>query len=404
MFAEIITTGSEFLLGESVDTNSAYIARCLREAGVEVQYLITVGDDLERLTAVLQDALKRSQLIIITGGLGPTVDDVTREAVARAVGQGLVFREDLLEDIAAFFARAGRTMSENNRRQAYIPAGAIPIRNPVGTAPAFIVETPSSTIICLPGVPREMEYLMQNAVLPYVRRRWGALQSMTTRTLHTCSVGESTIDSLIGDLESLGNPSVGLAAHAGRTDIRITARAATPEEAQRMVAEVEQELRRRLGDIIFGADGETLEGIIARGLAASGQSLAVLETNTAGAVAERIRRALAELGQERLLRASRVEPPIPADVPAERLLSRARDFAEEAGADIAVCVFGSGEPGQGIHGREPGRTFIVLRTPEHQTVLPFRYGGMDPHTQGWITTRALDCLRRALLGLPLKEL
>lgn len=404
MFAEIITTGSEFLLGESVDTNSAYIARCLRDAGIEVQYLITVGDDLERMTAVLQEALRRSQLIITTGGLGPTVDDVTREAVARAVGRELVFREDLLADIAAFFARAGRAMSENNRRQAYIPAGAIPIRNPVGTAPAFIVETLSSTIICLPGVPREMEYLMQNEVLPYVRRRWGAQQSMVTRTLHTCSVGESTIDSLVGDLEALGNPSVGLAAHSGRTDIRITARAATPEEARRMVAEVEEEIRRRLGDVVFGVDEETLEGIIARELAARGYSLAVLETNTAGAVAERVRRALAELGQERLLLASRVEPTIPADTPAASLIPRANDFAGDTRADFVVCVFGSGEPGQGIHGREPGRTYIVLHTSDQQAVLPFRYGGMDPHTQGWITTRALDCLRRVLLGLPLKEL
>ncbi len=404
MFAEIITTGSEFLLGESVDTNSAYIARCLRDAGIEVQYLITVGDDLERMTAVLREALQRSQLIITTGGLGPTVDDVTREAVARAVGQELVFREDLLEDIAAFFARAGRAMSENNRRQAYIPAGATPIRNPVGTAPAFIVETPSSTIICLPGVPREMEYLMQNAVLPYLRRRWGAQQSMVTRTLHTCSVGESTIDSLIGDLESLNNPSVGLVAHAGRTDIRITARAVTPAEARRMVDEVEEEIRRRLGDIIFGVDEETLEGIVARELAARRYSLAVLETNTAGAIADRFRRALAELGQERLLLVSRVEPVIPADTPAASLIPRADDFAGNTHTDIVMCVFGSGEPGQGIHGREPGRTYIVLRTSDQQAVLPFRYGGMDPHTQGWITTRALDCLRRVLLGLPLKEL
>ncbi|MGQ9667975.1 MAG: competence/damage-inducible protein A [Anaerolineae bacterium] len=327
MFAEIITTGSEFLLGESVDTNSAYIARGLRDAGIEVQYLITVGDDLERMTAVLREALRRSQLIITTGGLGPTVDDVTREAVARAVGRELVFREDLLEDIAAFFARAGRPMSENNRRQAYIPAGAVPIRNPVGTAPAFIVETPSATIICLPGVPREMEYLMQNEVLPYVRRRWGAQQSMVTRTLHTCSVGESTVDSLIGDLESLGNPSVGLAAHAGRTDIRITARAVTSEEARRMVSAMEDEIRRRLGDVIFGGDGETLEGIIARQLTARGYSVAVLETNTAGAVAERLRRALAELGQGRLLVASQVEPPIPADTPSDSLVLSLQEFA-----------------------------------------------------------------------------
>src|SRR5512141_1707876 len=164
MHAEIIATGSELLLGEVVDTNSAFIARRLREIGLNLFYKTVVGDNEQRMIEALTIALNRSDVIITTGGLGPTIDDVTRPAVAKAVGRELVFRDDLLEQIRARFRAYGVPMGENNRRQAYIPQAAIPIENPVGTAPSFIVEHHEHLIISLPGVPREMEYLMEHAV------------------------------------------------------------------------------------------------------------------------------------------------------------------------------------------------------------------------------------------------
>lgn len=405
MQAEIIVTGSEFLLGETVDTNSAYIARHLRDVGIDVAFIITVGDDETNMVISLEQALSRSDLIITTGGLGPTVDDVTRPAVAGAVGRELIWMPELLADIEAFFVRRGRDMTENNRRQAYIPAGAIPIHNPVGTAPAFIVEDARGTIICLPGVPHEMEYLMQNEVLPYLRRRAERPVVIRTRTLHTCGIGESNVDAAIGDLEQSHNPVVGLAAHPGQTDIRITARGADEAEAERLLDETEAEIRRRLGDVIFGVDGETLESLIAEALEGRGETLAILETNTAGELAERLRRALEARGVGHLLRLARTLPASDRPPSEEYVAETARALAQEAGAHWVLCVVGAGGPEQGISTDGRGRTCMAIQGPEWPlAVLPFRYGGEDVHGRGWIIWRGLDTLRRALKGLPLRDL
>lgn len=405
MQADIIVTGSEFLLGETVDTNSAYIARHLRDVGIDVAFIITVGDDEQNMILSLEQSLSRSDLVITTGGLGPTVDDVTRPAVAGAIGRELIWVPELLTDIEAFFVRRGRDMTENNRRQAYIPAGAIPIHNPVGTAPAFIVEDMRGTIICLPGVPHEMEYLMQNEVLPYLRRRAERPVVIRTRTLHTCGIGESNVDAVIGDVEQSHNPVVGLAAHPGQTDIRITARGADEAEAVRLLDETEAEIRRRLGDVIFGVDDETLEGIIAEALEGRGESLAILETNTAGELAERLRRALEARGAGHLLRLARTLPAGDRPPSEEYVAETARALAQEAGAHWVLCVVGAGGPEQGISTDGRGRTCMAIQGPEWPlAVLPFRYGGEDAHGRGWIIWRGLDTLRRALKGLPLRDL
>lgn len=171
MRAEIITIGTELLLGEIDDTNATYLARKLREIGVDLYYRTTVGDNERRIAEVIDNALDRVDVVITTGGLGPTVDDVTREGIARATGRPLQFSQALLDQIADRFRRFDVRMSENNRRQAYIPQGAIPIENPVGTAPVFILETERGIIMTLPGVPREMKYLMENNMLPWLAAR-----------------------------------------------------------------------------------------------------------------------------------------------------------------------------------------------------------------------------------------
>jgi nicotinamide-nucleotide amidase len=402
MRAEIITSGTELLLGETVDTNSAYIARCLRDIGVDLYYLHTVGDNQTRMADMLSEALRRSDLVITTGGLGPTVDDVTRPAVAQATGRQLVLMPELLADIEAFFARTGRRMTDNNRQQAYIPAGAIPIHNPVGTAPAFIVEDPAGTIICLPGVPREMEYLMQHEVLPYLKRRLGSPQIIKARTLRTCSIGESNVDHLIGDLEKLSNPSVGLAAHPGQTDVRITAKGADEAEVDALIAGVEAEIRRRLGDVIFGVDKETLEGVVAGLLVAQDRSIAIVESNTEGQVAGRLRRALEELGQAGRLRLAERVAAWKEPIDRAAVLAEAERVAARAGADVVLYVAGTGEDNQGVWGQTSGQTQIALIAGGRRELRPFRYGGRDPHTQSWVFYRALDLTRRLLLGLSLE--
>lgn len=293
MHAEIIATGSELLLGEVVDTNSTYIARQLRDIGLNLYFKTVVGDNEQRMAEALRIALSRSDVIITTGGLGPTIDDVTRPAVARAVNRELVFREDLLDQIKARFHAYGVPMGENNRRQAYVPEGAIPIENPVGTAPSFIVEHNGKFIISLPGVPREMEYLIEQAVLPYLKMKLGLNEIILIRTLHTVGLGESRVNTLIGDLETAANPTVGLSAKAGQVDIRITAKAATRAEAEALNADMERRVRERLNRDIFGADDDTLENVVARLLSDRQLTLASVEFGMGGLLGGR----LAKVGQ-----------------------------------------------------------------------------------------------------------
>jgi nicotinamide-nucleotide amidase len=290
MKAEIVSIGTELLLGEIVDTNAAHIAQRLREVGLDLHYKTTVGDNEERIAEVIGHALDRVNVVITTGGLGPTVDDVTREGIARATGHPLEFRQELLEQIAERFRRFGVKMSENNRRQAYAPQGALPIENPVGTAPIFILETDRGVVMTLPGVPREMEHLLEHELLPWLKQYIHAPAVIRSRTLRTAGVGESQIDARIGDLMITSNPTVGLAAHTGQTDIRITAKASNVKEAEALIAPVEKELRRRLGRWIYGTGTEVIEEVVATLLGERDATLAGVEVGTDGALAERLQR------------------------------------------------------------------------------------------------------------------
>ena len=288
MHAEIIATGSELLLGEVVDTNSTYIARELRDIGLNLYFKTVVGDNEQRMTEALRIALGRSDVIITTGGLGPTVDDVTRPAVARAVDRALIFRQDLLDQIVARFRAYGVPMGENNKRQAYLPLDAIPIENPVGTAPSFIVEHMGRIIISLPGVPRELEYLMKHAVLPYLKTKLNLTHVIVIRTLHTVGLGESRIDEAIGELETSSNPTVGLSAKTGQVDIRIASKAATRAEAEALNAGMERRVLERLDQSVFGADDDTLESVAMRLLSDQNLTLASVEAGTGGLLGGRL--------------------------------------------------------------------------------------------------------------------
>lgn len=289
MIAEIVTIGTELLLGEIVDTNAAHIARQLATIGIDHYYTTTVGDNEQRIVAALQIALARSDVVITTGGLGPTVDDVTREAVAHVCGRELVFHPELLAQIEAFFRKRGTMMSPNNRRQAYLPAGAIAIENPVGTAPGFIVELDQKAVICLPGVPHEMTYLLQERVLPYLAQRMGEGAVILCRLVHTVGIGESAIDQAISDLMHSSNPTVGTRAHPGQTDVCITAKAKTRAEALQLLEDMEQQVRQRLGSVIYGIDDETLPGVVVASLQQRRLTLALGETETGGLIARRLR-------------------------------------------------------------------------------------------------------------------
>jgi len=287
---EIITIGTELLLGEINDTNSTYIARTLRDHGIDIFRITTIGDNPNRIASAIREALSRAEIIITTGGLGPTIDDPTRQAVADATFSKLVFHPELWEDILNYFKGSGRIPTENNRRQAYIPQGAILIKNPVGTAPCFAVENEVACVISLPGVPSEMKYLLLNSVIPYLKQKF-QLQSRIIKAtvLHAATMGESVIDEKICDLELLPNPTVGLLAHPGQVDIRITVKAESESEALTLLKPLVTEIKSRLGENIYGQDEETLESVIGQLINKFNRKLYIGEFGLAGSLIERLR-------------------------------------------------------------------------------------------------------------------
>ncbi len=377
--AEIVTIGTELLLGEIVDTNARFLARRLRDVGVNLYRMTTVGDNVQRIADALREALARADVVLTTGGLGPTVDDPTREAVARATGRPLVFRQDLWDALVARYARYGRVPSENNKRQAYVPAGARVLPNPVGTAPAFAVETEQGVVISLPGVPREMETIFDQEVLPYLRERFGLRGVIRARVLHTAGVSESLIDERIADLEQLSNPTVGLAAHPAQVDVRITAKAEDEAQAEAMIRQVEEEIRRRLGPWIYGADEETLEQVVLRHLQQQGQTLVVVESGLQGELVRRLTPLDGPvLGGE-------VLPP----VGREELQRAAEELRRSKGADVALAVLL-------IPGGEMHRLWMLALTPQGQREKESAFPGPPGLAPRWAVNMALEHLRRAL--------
>ena len=290
MNAEIVAIGSELLLGQIIDTNSSYIAKCLAENGIELVQTTMVGDDLARIRDAIQEASHRSEIVITTGGLGPTEDDLTREAIAEGTQRPLVFQPRLMELIEAHVKRRGFRMTENNRKQAYIPHGAIFIENPKGMAPGFIVEGPRGVLLSIPGVPSEMEYLMENAVIPYLRKRFDLQhQVIRYKVLRVCGLGESAIGIQIQDLmKESKNPAVGTLAAVGDVRIRITAKADRSEEASLLIEKMEREIRSRLGVLIYGVDNETLHGNTVNILGRNGLTLSVVETLRGGVLSQKL--------------------------------------------------------------------------------------------------------------------
>jgi len=392
MDAEIIAIGSELLLGATVDTNSAYLASQLAASGVNVFRKSVVGDNVGRITAMINESLSRADLVICTGGLGPTQDDVTREAVAQAFGQPLEFRQELLDQVAARFAAFRRTMSSSNRRQAYLPQGARAIENPRGTAPAFLIEDERGTLIGLPGVPSEMRFLYETVVRPYLRTERGIRDVILTRTLYATGLGESVIGERIADLMDQANPTVGISAKAARYELRIGARAERVEVAEALIAGVEATLRDRLDSYLIG--DEPLEKLVPRLLTERQCSLAIYEGNAFAPVYRALGVRPEGLAQ---LRGVTIHPlDEPADEVGAEALARsgATTAMNRWRSDLAIGVQAA------THPNESGFTavsvaLIAADTTHHVT----RHFDLR-QVEGWgfVGTLGLEMLRRYLLG------
>lgn len=378
---EIITIGTELLLGEITDTNSTYLARTLRDHGIDIYRIITIGDNPARISSTIKESLKRADIIITTGGLGPTVDDPTRQAVANATDRDLVFKPELWEDIVERFKNYDRKPTENNRRQAYIPAGAIPIENPVGTAPCYIVEVDGSFVISLPGVPKEMEFILKESVIPFLRKKF-VLESQIIKAtvLHTASMGESVIDEIIDDLERGANPTVGLLAHPGQIDIRVTAKATSEHEARDLIKPVVEDLKSRLGENIYGQDGETLESIVCQSLNKHHFSLCLMTYGFDGTLISRVNKGLPDQIQTNFIEN---QPEGLSDL--QRQLNRMR---QEHDCDISLGV--------ALLLNEKNTLHLIYQDGQVTKTLTRKYGGPPSHGPLWAQNIGLDFLRREL--------
>ncbi|MDX2160605.1 MAG: CinA family nicotinamide mononucleotide deamidase-related protein [bacterium] len=402
--AEIVAIGTEILLGEITDTNSVYIAKALRDIGINLYFMTSVGDNESRIESALRIAMSRADVVITCGGLGPTIDDMTRQAVAAATERGLTFHETLLQAIAERFAGFRVQMTENNRRQAFLPDHAIVIENPVGTAPSFIVEHQGKVVISLPGVPREMKYLMTESVVPYLRQKFGLGGTIIkARVLKTAGIGESALDELIGQaaLEA-ANPTVGLAAHTGQVDVRITAKAESLEAAERLIAVVEADLRTRIDPYVYAVDTGTIEDALVGVLRGQNAQMVVCEAGINPVISTRIQAvpqheqvmtaAVHFMNMEAVSAALELADTLPLRQLAERA---AEIFAQRQNADVGIAIVCQPDDAADQADNTEGSAVAVMV--RGKTVSrAYGFGGANEMAQVWTATWGMAMAWRLL--------
>jgi nicotinamide-nucleotide amidase len=380
--------GTELLLGQIVDTNAAFMGRSLAENGINLYQKTTVGDNETRIRQALDDALNRSDVILTSGGLGPTEDDITRECIAELLGRPLEFRDDLFATLTERFQRFKFVMTENNKKQACVPHGGISIPNPNGTAPGLIVEDERGTIICMPGVPSELKPMLVDSVIPYMRKRYGLDGIIHSRVLSVCGIGESRVDNAIGDLiKNQQNPTVGVLAAPHAVTIRITARAASIPEADAIIDEVDAKVRERLPGLVMGVNDDTLEQVVDDLIFARGWRMALAETVTGGIIAQRM------TSQGAKAFAGGVVKPIayPADADLKAEAQKLANAAKtEFGSDCALGFACS------VEGKRAVAWFI---SPEEEASWEVTCMGFEERSQLRAATLALEELRRRLTGV-----
>ncbi len=410
MIVEVIAVGTELLLGQIVNSNAAFIGRALADAGLDAHIQVTVGDNIDRVASTIRQALERADAMIITGGIGPTQDDLTREAICAATGREMWFSEDYAAELRRRFASSGRVMPENNLRQAEYPAGATLLPNPKGSAPGIRLDHGGRLIYAVPGVPAEMELLVQSEVIPDLRLAAGIDEVLESRVLRTWGMSESQVAEVLDDLyRATTNPSVAFLASAGEIKVRISAKAGSRQEAAALIAPVEEEIRSRLGSVVFGADEDTIEEVLLRSLGVAGWSIATAESVTGGMVAARLTDIA---GASAVFRGSVVA--YTAEVK-QRLLSVPVEMISEhgvvsepvaeamavgaarlLGADVAVGLTGSAGPDR--LEQDVGTVVIGVTTPEGSAARTMRLPGDRERVRAYASTAALHLVRRAVAG------
>ena len=412
MNAEIVTIGSELLLGQIVDTNSAWMAQRLANQGVNLFYKTVVGDNPGRMLEIISKAMDRSDLVITSGGIGPTQDDLTREIVAQAAGRELFLDPELLAQIEDRFRRRGFIMTSNNDRQACIPQGSIPVKNPNGTAPSFIVEDPRAVVICLPGVPFEMKWLFDNEVIPYLRRKFDLFESIYSRVLKVADLGESSVDDLVGHLiASSENPTVGVLAHPGQVDVRITAKTSTQESADHLIAPLEREARELLGPHVFGADEETIQDVVGDLLRrGGGLTVATHEGLGGGLVAQHLQQGSGPLFLQGTIgcNPNALRQLLEANLPGANYAEIREDDAGladqlaaavrvQARADYGLAVNAVPEEGEAAENLNAGQTYVSVCSAAGISRRHYNFAGVGLPDRTRTAIHALNLLRVAIL-------
>lgn len=409
MKAEIISVGTELLLGQIVDTNSVEIAESLAELGIGCFFLTSVGDNPLRLASVLAQALLRSQIVIVTGGLGPTEDDLTKEALAAVTGRKLSVDPDALAHVRQFFQATGREMPENNMRQAMLPEGAQMLPNPRGTAPGVYLTSHGVHVFCLPGVPTEMRTMWKESVVPRLIELTGGPGVIHSRTLRFYGIGESALEERVKDLLPSENPTIAPYASVGEARLRITARAESKEAARALIEPVAQTILSRVGEYVYGEDDDSLEGVVGRLLSERGMGLAVAESCTGGLLSHRITNVpgssayfkqgwvvysneakQTELGVD--LQTLRTYGAVSEPVAAQM----ARGALERAGADISVAVTGIAGPGGGTEEKPVGTVCFAVATAQKVRTVTCRFLGNREDIKWRSASEALNLIRLTL--------
>ncbi len=406
MRAELLSVGTELLLGHIADTNATYLAQRLAALGIDLFYISAVGDNLARLSETLARSRQRSDLVVITGGLGPTEDDLTREAIAAVLGETPSVDEDYLERLRAWFASRGVVMPASNTKQAWVLPSVTTLANPVGTAPGWWAERDDKIIVAMPGVPHEMQRMWEREVAPRLAPRSGS--ALFTRILRVAGLGESTVEERLGELVRSANPTVATYAKRNAVDVRITAKAPSEDEARRMAEEMEQRARGVLGQHVFGVDEQTPQSAALRLLIERGLTLATMESCTGGLLASLItdvpgssaayRGGLVSYATE-----LKEEWGVPRDVIAthgvisiETARAMARSARERLVADIGIgitCVAGPDTQ----EDQPVGTVHIAVASADRISDTSQRFRGDRAEIKGRAATTALGLLRLHLL-------
>ena len=408
--AEIIAIGSELLTPHRVDSNSLYLTRQLNSIGIEVDLKVVAGDQETRLEQVARSAVERSSLVIATGGLGPTEDDITRKVFARVLRRQMVLQDDILQTIRSRFRSRGLEMSGNNARQALVPVGARVLDNRLGTAPGLWLEKGEGVIILLPGVPSEMNAIFEESCLPLLSQRSKGFH-LFTRVLRSTGMTESQLDEQIAPIYTpYRNPVTTILSGRGEIQIHLTGRAKSLQEAEALVHEVAEPIQVKLGDCIFSSGDQSLEEVVGECLVSKKETLAVAESCTGGLIAERITRVPGSSryfmgGVTCYSNQSKVEftgmPPLLLEmsgaVSAEVAKSLAEGVRERMGASIGIGVTGVAGPSGGSPEKPVGLVHLALAMGDQVEHRECRFSGDRERIRFWASQTALDMVRRRLL-------